>query len=134
MAHPRILIVDDEPSIRQFLAKVFVEAGYEVVEAGNGNEAILAANRGAVDVLITDLVMPDKDGLELIRYFRKNLRNVIVIAMSGADLKDTYLNSGRLLGAHEIIEKPLKSADIVQRVADLLARKALARGDVKPER
>jgi CheY-like chemotaxis protein len=114
----RVLIVDDDAALRRLLADAFERAGYEVTEAVNGDQALKIAKKAPVDVLITDLLMPEKEGLELIRHFRKDLREVIVIAVSGEAAQ--HLKTARLLGAQVTFEKPFKSEDLVETVARLI--------------
>ena len=64
----RILVADDEPGVRSFLRKVLEGAGYEVMEAANGKEALQKVRAGGVDMLITDLVMPEQEGIETIMW------------------------------------------------------------------
>jgi DNA-binding NtrC family response regulator len=121
MANHRVLIVDDEPAIRRLLIDAFQRAGYETLEASDGGQAVKAASKSPVDVLVTDLVMAEKEGLELIRHFRKHWSEVIVIAMSGDAAR--HLKSARLLGAQETFEKPLNTADMVETVGRLIAQR-----------
>jgi CheY-like chemotaxis protein len=95
---PRILVVDDEPSIRQLLRTVLEGSGYEVMEAGNGAEAYPIAGVASIDLLVTDIVMPDKEGIELIQHFRKSLDYVKLTAISG-EAYGQYLHMARMLGA-----------------------------------
>ena len=81
----RILLVEDDEAVRGILAKTLVAAGYEVEEAANGEVALAAYRRQASDVVITDLVMPEKNGLEMIMELRRLDPAVKIIAMSGAD-------------------------------------------------
>jgi CheY-like chemotaxis protein len=79
----RILIVDDELSIRQLLRTLFEGAGYQVMDAASGEEVIRLAHEECIDLVITDLFMPEKDGIELILHFRKSLNPPKIIAISG---------------------------------------------------
>jgi CheY-like chemotaxis protein len=112
---PRILVVDDEPAIRQLLRTVLEEAGYEVMEAGNGEEAVRLAGGTSIDLVVTDLVMPDKEGIELIQYFRKSLPDVKMIALSGVGYSQ-YLRMAQMLGAHAVFEKPFATEDLLKTV------------------
>jgi DNA-binding response OmpR family regulator len=112
------LVVDDEPSVRQLLRVVLEESGYKVIEAGNGAEAIRVAGVGT-DLLITDIVMPDKEGIELIQHFRKSLDHVKVIAISGAAYGH-YLHMAQMLGADAVFQKPFDIGDLLKTVARLL--------------
>lgn len=117
----RILIVDDELPIRQFLRKLLEQAGYAVIDAANGEEAIRAASDGFIDLLITDLIMPEIEGIELIHYFRKSLNDVKVIAISGVG-SGQYLNMARVLGADAVLPKPFAPEELLTVVANLITR------------
>jgi DNA-binding NtrC family response regulator len=79
----RTLLVEDDEAVRGILARTLVAAGYEVEEAANGEVALAAYRRQASDVVITDLVMPEKNGLEMIMEMRRLDPGVKIIAMSG---------------------------------------------------
>src|SRR5437868_7409372 len=80
----QILVVDDEPSIREILARVLTSAGYDVVTAEDGFEALLQLRRAIPDVLISDLNMPQMSGFEFLSVVRRRFPKISVIAMSGA--------------------------------------------------
>jgi two-component system, cell cycle sensor histidine kinase and response regulator CckA len=114
-ASPRtVLVVDDDPSIRIFLRRVLSSAGQRVIEAASGTEALRALNSSPVDVVIADLVMPDCDGLGLIREFAGR-PNLAILAMSGSFDGD-MLRTAEVAGAHAILAKPL----VPERVLDLV--------------
>lgn len=79
----RVLIVDDESSIRGLLRQAFEMNGFEVVEASNGTEAVRTFGEGGIDLVITDIIMPDKEGLESIMDLKEIDPDVKIIAMSG---------------------------------------------------
>jgi len=115
----RVLVVDDEPMLRQYLRTLLSEIGCDVVEASNGAEAIRGSRGLRIDLLITDLVMPDKEGIELIRHFRKSLNHVKVIAISGAGF-DHCLKAARMLGADAVFPKPFHTKELLAAVRGLL--------------
>jgi DNA-binding response OmpR family regulator len=115
----KLLLVDDEPLLLTFLSTVLQEEGYEVFVARDGKQAIQIANRVAVDLLITDLVMPETEGLGLIQYFRKCRPAMKMIAMSGA-FDGQYLVPAELLGAHAVLRKPFEVRELVEMVTRLL--------------
>jgi CheY-like chemotaxis protein len=106
-----ILVVDDEPGVRHSLRKFLTGAGYEVLEAANGIEAVEQVRLSAVDVVLLDLVMPEREGLETLRIFRKEHPGLKVIAMSGQfpDL----LRAAELLGAVASMPKPIRPAELL---------------------
>lgn len=117
----RILIVDDELPIRQLLRNILEQAGYDVMDAANGEEAIRAASDRSIDLLITDLIMPEIEGIELIHYFRKSPNYVKVIAISGVGAGQ-YLNMARVVGADAVLPKPFAREQLLTVVASLVTR------------
>jgi CheY-like chemotaxis protein len=110
-----ILIVDDEPGIRELLSLILEAAGHSVVAAEDGIEAPkLMASRN-IDVVITDLLMPERDGLEFITEIRAKYPKAKIIAMSGGGhiARDSYLRIARNFGAHFLLEKPFSQAGVL---------------------
>lgn len=105
----RILVVEDDPQLSAFLLEVLSDSGYEVVLAGNGREAQQQLQRGRVDLLITDLVMPEQDGVSLIAAIKMRSPDLKIIAMSGRSKTDLDIDSlqlVRVLGADVTLQKP----------------------------
>src|SRR6266480_6327295 len=98
-----ILIVDDEEEIRAWLRVTLEEAGYVVREATDGNAALRMYDERAADLLILNLVMPNKDGIDTAIEIRRRNLNAKIIAMSGSAYN---LKVARMLGANDIISKP----------------------------
>jgi hypothetical protein len=107
----RILIADDEPGVRGFLRTVLESGGYTVVEAANGKQALQEVRAGDVDLVITDLVMPEQEGIETIRAVRRDRPGVKVIAISGA-FGGEFLKVAKYMGADAVLNKPV-SADLL---------------------
>lgn len=118
MAH-NILIVDDEAGVRDVLRRKLETCGYDVCEAADGNEAIQALGMMPFDLVITDIIMPERDGLETIIYIRKQQPTVKVIAIS-APSNQLYLQNAAALGAERTFEKPLHLAEVADAVAGML--------------
>lgn len=118
----KILIVDDEEQLRDVLKTVLQDEGHEVVEASNGNVALEQFRRTATDLIITDIVMPDKEGLETIIDFRRMYPEVKIIAMSGGgrNSPQDYLDMAKKLGAAEVIAKPFSIDDFLSCVEMVL--------------
>lgn len=102
----RILLIDDEESIRALLRSVLEGAGHEVSQAANGQDGLALYRQRPVDLVITDIAMPKRDGLELILDLTREFLNAKVIAMSGAAEKEGNLNAAKLLGARQTLQKP----------------------------
>jgi hypothetical protein len=119
VAGVRIVVADDEAGVRKFLRVALEQAGYQVVEAENGKQAVERVLAGGVDLLITDLVMPEKEGIETIRALRQEAPGIGIIAVSGA-FGGLFLSHARMLGADEVMEKPLRSELLLAKVAEVL--------------
>ena len=117
----RILVMGDEAGVRSYLRLVLESGGYEVMEAANGKEAVKAARAGRVDLVITDLVMPEQEGIETIRVLRKDpaLADIGIIAISGA-LGGEFLEVARRLGAQAVLSKPVSAELLLAKVAEVL--------------
>jgi len=118
-APARIVVADDEAGVRSFLRTVLEDGGYEVMEAANGKEALKAALAGRVDLVITDLVMPEQEGLETIRALRKEIAGIGIIAISGA-FGGRFLETARMLGAQAVLSKPFSGELLLAKVAEVL--------------
>jgi CheY-like chemotaxis protein len=115
----RILVVDDEPEIRRMVAEMLTRAGYEVAEASDGKLAIEALTKQPFDLVIADILMPEKDGLEVIMYLQRERPMTKCIAMS-APSNRVFLQSAELLGATRVIEKPFTAAHMEATVREIL--------------
>ncbi len=119
---PRILVIDDDKSVRKLLNLMLTRAGYEVVEASNGTEGLSLQKNLPADLVITDVLMPEKDGWDTILELRKECPDVKIMAISGGGKTSPYLNLSlsRQLGADEIMSKPLGKEEFLATVARLL--------------
>lgn len=117
-----VLIVDDDVAVRVMLRQILEGAGYSVLEARNGVEAVRLFAEDPADLVITDIVMPEKDGLETIFELRQDFRDVKIIAMSGARRSgpNSYLEMAEQLGARLALVKPLNPRRILAAVAELI--------------
>jgi DNA-binding NtrC family response regulator len=119
----RILIIDDEPSILEVLRKILQFEGYDVATAANGEEGLELFRQTPCDLVITDMVMPAKDGLQTILDLRKEKPDLPVIAMSGggAISKERYLAVAGYLDRVITIAKPFSVGAIAEAVVKLLS-------------
>ena len=119
----RILIIDDEPSIIEVLRKILQFEGYDVATATNGEEGLELFRQTPCDLVITDMVMPAKDGLQTILDLRKEKPDLPVIAMSGggAISKERYLAVAGYLDRVITIAKPFSVGVIAEAVVKLLS-------------
>jgi DNA-binding response OmpR family regulator len=119
----RVLIVDDDPSVRRMLQLTFDEAGFETAVASNGNEALRLASESPFDLVILDIVMPEKEGIETLIELHKSRPDARVIAISGGarfgltgevklDARHA-LNLAARLGANRCFAKPLDNEELI---------------------
>ena len=118
----KILLVDDDPDIRALLKIMLKVRGHDVEESENGTLAVQAVNTQVFDLVITDLIMPDKEGIETIIELRKNHPEIKIIAMSGGGLgrQQDYLSMAQQLGAARTLEKPFGVKELNQAVDAVL--------------
>jgi len=118
----RILVVDDDPQIRELLRQLFEHSGYEVAEASDGEEALKRHNESPADLVVNDLIMPGKEGMETIIEFRHNSPGVKIVAITGAGCGriEGYLYTAKKLGAHRTLAKPFDLMEMLKAVNELL--------------
>jgi two-component system response regulator (stage 0 sporulation protein F) len=112
-----ILVIDDHEPVRTLLRTVLEKAGHEVTEAPNGRVGLEVYRARPADLVVTDICMPEMNGLDLILELTQAFLNVKVIAMSGADDLDSALSRARLLGARQTLQKPL-SMDTLLKIVE----------------
>ena len=118
----RILVVDDDDLIRRLVVKTLERAGYEVVASADGRQAAQEYDKDPTDLIITDLFMPEKEGMEIIMELRRDHPDVKIIAISGAgSLGPTgYLEVARMIGASRTLAKPFGKEELLNTVRELL--------------
>lgn len=121
-----ILVVDDEPLVRVALETVLQWSGYRVVLASDGDEALTLLESVPIDLLLTDLAMPGREGIETIIEVRRRFPHVKVIAMSGV-YGGFCLEMARQLGASAAVSKPVSNALLLRRVDTTLNLRGPAR-------
>jgi CheY-like chemotaxis protein len=124
----RILLVDDDQPIRGFLRLLLEGADHEVLEAGDGAEAICICEKEYVELVFCDLFMPGKDGLETIRELRRNHPGVKIVAMSGGGLSGVMdmLSFARPFGAGAVLRKPFDREMVLATVESVLPQAVAA--------
>ncbi|MEA1946586.1 MAG: response regulator [Thermodesulfobacteriota bacterium] len=117
-----ILIIDDNNQFRAMLREMLERTGYKVVEASDGKEGIKLYREKATDLIITDLIMPEKEGIETIMELRRDFPDVKIIAISGGGRLDPgqYLSMAQKLGAQRTFAKPVARAELLKAVRELL--------------
>jgi DNA-binding response OmpR family regulator len=116
----RILLADDDAAVRGFLRRVLASSGYEVTEVADGKQATTAICQQPFDLVITDLVMPEQEGLETIAQIRKQFPSMRIIAMSGA-FGGRFLQVGERLGANATLTKPVHPQELIATVERVIA-------------
>lgn len=118
----RILIIDDDEALRSTLRRILERAGHVSLEAGDGHEGLLRVRQDGVDLVITDLIMPKTEGLELMLTLRREHPGLPVIAMSGGGRvgPESYLATVKLFGAVRTLAKPFTGETLLAAVDDVL--------------
>lgn len=117
----RILVIDDDDQIRELIREVLERGGHTVFEADNGDTGIKLVCEETVDVVVTDIIMPDKDGLETITELRKSHPEIRIVAISGGGRKVNrdYLPTAQAFGADRVLYKPFRPQEVVQAVIEV---------------
>lgn len=115
-----LLVIDDERRMRQMIARILRDAGHTVHEAGGGRDGIDLFRQMRPALVITDIVMPDMEGIEMIRELRREAPTIPILAVSGSG-QSVYLRAATGLGATEALAKPFRRDDLLEVVARLLA-------------
>ncbi len=118
-----VLVIEDDREVREYLVEVLSRAGHQVRAAANGRDGVAMLHELPAEVVITDIIMPEKDGIETILDLRREHPRLKVIAISGGgrSTPENYLHSARLLGADRAFRKPFRNEEILAAVAELAA-------------
>lgn len=118
----RVLLVDDDDEVRGVLGRLLTRAGYDVEEVADGGEALAAHARQRPDVVLTDILMPGCDGIELILALRRRDPDATIVAMSGGGTcrDELYLKTATEFGAVVVLPKPISAATLLSGIAEAL--------------
>ena len=116
----RILVIDDDAEMRTVLRQTLNSAGHEVILAADGKQGLAECGVKAIDLVITDLVMPNQEGMETIMQLRRDFAKISIIAMSGVSDMRNLLWIAERLGAAKAIQKPFKPAEFLAAVTEVL--------------
>jgi DNA-binding response OmpR family regulator len=117
----KVLIIDDDPDIRMMLRELLEKNGYEVSEAENGESGLRIFDKTLPELVVTDIVMPDREGISTIMELKKRKPNTKIIAISGGQRSSPdYLNWARKLGADKALDKPLNLELLLRAITDLV--------------
>ncbi|MBP5856180.1 response regulator [Marivibrio halodurans] len=121
----RVLVVDDEPDVLSLVARTLEGVGYDVTTAKDGYVAVRELRDRQFDVVVTDIVMPKMDGLELIVQLRKTKAGVPIVALSGGGVAKNMdvLRYAETFGASAILEKPFSPAQLIETLDRVLSRR-----------
>jgi DNA-binding response OmpR family regulator len=119
----RILIIDDDDTLRGIIAKSLTHAGHTVTQANNGRKGVAQFRADPTDLVITDLVMPEQEGMETIKILHRDFPKTPIIAMSGGlDGSPLYLDLTRRLGATITLTKPFTLQQLKAAVEQIFAQ------------
>jgi CheY-like chemotaxis protein len=122
-ANGKILIIDDDPAVSRTLSLILTRAGYRVSTAAGGRKGLELLANGGIDLVLTDIIMPELDGIEAIRRIRTEYPALRIIAMSGGGQIDKadFLHMAEILGADRVIEKPVRNERLLELVGAVMA-------------
>jgi CheY-like chemotaxis protein len=115
-----VLLIEDDESLRELLRITLIGAGYVVFEAMNGRQGVNAFRKTPTDLVVTDLYMPERDGLEVIEALRRTHPRVKMLAISGASGTMGYFPLAQSLGAVAVLQKPFSPSAFLNIVEQLL--------------
>ena len=120
---PRVLVIDDDQHFRHYLVALLERAGYEVLSLQDGQRASAVLETSTIDAIVTDLYMPNADGIEIVGMVRQRAPSVPVIGVSGGPLRarDPCIAAMKLLGAKTVLAKPLDAAAFLAVLREALA-------------
>ena len=119
-----VLLIDDDDALRGTMRRILERAGHEVLEAADGREGVALFRRRGADVVVTDLIMPEQEGIETILQLKEEFPSARVLAVSGGGVVGPGgpLGDAALFGADATLAKPFGVADFQSAVERLLAR------------
>jgi CheY-like chemotaxis protein len=119
---PLICVIDDDESVRQTVGRILHGAGYAVVEAKDGEVGMRVVEREMPAMIVTDIVMPNREGIETIREAKQRFPSIPIIAISGGGRlgPDGFLELAVKLGADDCLAKPFRPAELLEKVSRLL--------------
>lgn len=120
----RILLVEDDPDVREATTTVFERAGYDVYALPNGERAVRTCRENDIDIVITDVVMPHQEGITTIRLLRKKIPAIKIIAISGGGQYasgEDYLAAAEKLGADHVFTKPIELSTVEAAIREFIS-------------
>jgi DNA-binding response OmpR family regulator len=119
----RILLIDDDESLRPALRLILLHFGHTVLEAADGKEGLALLDHFRPEVVITDIVMPETEGMAVLMALRQRHSTAKIIAISGGGRQSAndYLHIAKLLGAHQVLAKPFTNESLIAAIEHVLA-------------
>jgi CheY-like chemotaxis protein len=115
----KILVIDDDAALRRVINRTLTHAGHQVAEAEDGAQALRVFNANPADLVVTDIFMPQKEGIETILELRRDHPSVRILAISG-NVDDFYLDFAQNLGAEGTLKKPFRAEELLREIDKLL--------------
>jgi len=130
----RVIVIDDDTMLRDFLQRCLRKAGYEVITARNGVEGLCVMKDQKFDLVVSDIFMPDADGLEVLRQLRQFQNRIPLLMMSGGskNLPDDFLKIANALGATATLAKPFTAREFLDAVEKIIRPGRGDTGDSDP--
>jgi len=123
----KVLIIDDDAGMRRTAGRMLRRGGHEVIEAEDGVEGLRVFRTESPDIVVSDIVMPKKEGIETILELRRENPALLILAISGNLTGSTnYLHFAERLGANGTLAKPFRAADLLREIDNLMRRSAPA--------
>ncbi|MDF7807926.1 response regulator [Pontiellaceae bacterium B12219] len=119
----KILLIDDDPIIQKMLSRFLSGEGHEIIQASNGKEGLILMEQERPDLIVTDILMPEMDGFEILLKIRTIHDKTPVIAISGGmrGMPINFLEQAKLFGARHVFEKPVPLGVLKEAINELLA-------------
>lgn len=126
---PNVLVIDDERRVRRAMRLVLEEAGHQVAEAEHGDQGLDHVENNPVDLIICDILMPQREGVSTIDELRQRGHRMPIIAVSGGGQtgRANFLDFAQDLGADRTMEKPVQTEELLAAISELLAETTVAR-------
>jgi len=118
----KVLVIDDDDLVRDTFVQMLTRAGFEVATAKNGREGLARFRSESPDVIMTDVIMPDQDGIETIMALRQASSTIPIIAISGGGRAHVmqFLDAAQKLGADMVLSKPIKQPELISAISRVL--------------
>ncbi|MCK5296317.1 MAG: response regulator [Alphaproteobacteria bacterium] len=117
----QILVIEDDDIVRELIKSILIDAGYDVTSANNGKEGLKSAISNKPDIVITDIFMPEKEGLETIKELRAHYPDIKILAVSGGGqiTMENVLKIAGIFGADMVLKKPFETDVLLEKIKEL---------------